>query len=131
MGVVRVGVAAGMTALVAGCAVDGRPVPAGPTLTPYATGAISQATWHDGPWPFTVPEGTLQCYLEDSMVTFVVDGVEYGLNDTARAFGGYPDVYGLVADGPMGYVEINAERQPVPTHADMRGVFDAARGLCS
>ena len=24
-------------------------------------GYISQATWTDGPWPFTVPDGTLMC----------------------------------------------------------------------
>lgn len=129
MGTVRAGVAAGLTVLVAGCAVEGTPVAAAPA--PYAAEVISQDGWHDGPWPFTVREGTLQCYVEDSMATFVVNGVEYGLNDTARAFGGYPDVYDLVTDGPLGYVEINDERQPVPTYASMRGVIDRARELCS
>jgi hypothetical protein len=37
--------------------------------TPTAVSApISKATWTGGVWPFTVPDGVLKCYSEDSMV---------------------------------------------------------------
>ena len=101
--------------------------------TPTAVdGPISKSTWTDGVWPFTVPDGVLKCYSEDSMVTFTAGGMEYGLNETARRFGHFQDIDEIVPDGPDGYVEINGTRQPVKTDAvSLDGIYARARALCS
>jgi hypothetical protein len=101
--------------------------------TPTAVGApISKTTWADGVWPFTVPDGVLKCYSEDSMVTFTAGGVEYGLNATARKFDNFRDIGEIVPDGPDGYVEINGTRQRVKTEAfSLDGIYSLAQELCS
>ncbi|OFJ50487.1 PASTA domain-containing protein [Mycolicibacterium grossiae] len=71
------------------------------------SGPITEATWSDGKWPLLVSEGVIKCCLEDSMVTFTAGSVEYGLNQTAIRFGGYPDIQEIVADKRLtGYVEM-------------------------
>jgi len=66
------------------------------------------------------------------MVTFTAGGVEYGLNETARRFGHFPDIDEIVPDGPGGYVEINGTRQPVRTDAvSLDGIYSRVRELCS
>lgn len=46
---------------------------------------VTQATWHDGAWPFTVSHGILGCTESPSPgeVTFNVEGTVYGINGTA------------------------------------------------
>ncbi|MGV0814580.1 hypothetical protein ABQF34_21655 [Mycolicibacterium boenickei] len=130
MGLARAVLVTVLTGLVvAGCA--GQEVsPSQPT--PTAVGApISKATWTDGVWPFTVPDGVLKCYAEDGMVTFTAGGTEYGLIETARRFGHFPDIDAIVPDGPDGYVEVDGTRQPVRTNAvSLDGIYALVRDLC-
>src|ERR1700712_4388193 len=93
-------------------------------------GHVSQATWTDGPWPFTVSEGILKCYVGDSMVTFTVDGVEYGLNPSAAQSGEFEDPDPVRRDGRPGYVEIGDERQPVPTKMSVDRFVASGSELC-
>jgi hypothetical protein len=119
--------------VVVGCfQQDAVPTPA-TRPAPTAVGApISKTTWSDGLWPFTVADGVLKCYSEDSMVTFTAGGVEYGLNATARRFGNFRDIAEIMPDGPDGYVEANGMRQRVPTHGvSLEGIYSRARALCS
>jgi hypothetical protein len=100
--------------------------------TPTAVAPVSKTTWTDGVWPFTVPDGVLKCYSEDSMVTFTAGGVEYGLNATARKFGNFRGIGEIVPDGPDGYVEINGTRQRVKTEAfTLDEIHSRAGELCS
>jgi len=94
--------------LFAGCG-GSSPTPA-PTATPVAAGYITADEYGDD-WPFTVAAGTLACYPSGAgdgrlLVTFNTgDGVEYGINGSARSFGfpdpdetlvtDYPDLSGL------------------------------------
>lgn len=65
----------------AGCHSDPDRTTGTPSLTPTAVSTpVSRFTWSAGPWPFTVADVTVKCYLEDSMVTVTAGGVEYGLN---------------------------------------------------
>jgi hypothetical protein len=102
------------------------------SLVPAGVSApLTAATWTDGEWPFTVSEGVLKCYLEDSMVTFTANGVEYGLNNTAIKFGGYADIDDIRPDGPVYYVVVNGERQPVETSkVPIERVLRRSYGLC-
>jgi hypothetical protein len=93
-------------------------------------GHVSQATWTEGPWPFTVSEGTLKCYAGDSMVTFTVDGVEYALNLSATRFGDFHDPDPIRRDGRPGYVDIGDERQPVPTKMSVDRFVAKGLELC-
>jgi len=47
---------------------------------------VSKATWHDGPWPFTVSSGVLGCTQPPfpGAVTFNVNGTLYAINGTAQ-----------------------------------------------
>jgi hypothetical protein len=118
--------------LVGGCSEPAEVrTPASPTPTAVSP-PISKATWTSGVWPFTVPDGVLKCYAEDSMETFTSDGVEYGLNTTAKRFGNFRDLDEIVPAGPLGYVEINDARQPVKTYAvSLDGIYSRASKLCS
>jgi hypothetical protein len=75
-------------------------------------GFVSEATWTDGPWPFTVTDGVLMCHAPHR-VTFTAKGVEYALNSAAKSTGQFQNVNPLVRDGGPGYVEINDTRVPV------------------
>src|SRR5207249_970254 len=90
-------VAAAMLA-VAGC--DGISEP-----PPQPAGFVSQATWTDGQWPFTVSEGVLMCDAPHR-VTFTANGARYALNGAAKSTGQFQDVNPIVRDAG-GYVEIN------------------------
>ena len=50
---------------------------------------MSRATWHDGPWPFTVSRGILGCTQPPfpGAVTFNVGGTVYAVNGTAEDAG--------------------------------------------
>ncbi len=69
-----------------------------PTTTPVPTVAAGYVTKAElgADWPFSVDAGTLACYVDvrdprRMMVTFTTgNGIEYGINGSARAFG-YPD----------------------------------------
>lgn len=101
MGLGRVAAVVLLAALcVVGCA--GRGASTAPPIPTAISAPISKATWTDGVWPFTVPDGVVKCYTEDGMVTFVADGVEYGLNQAAIRFGHYPDIDAVVPTGPRG-----------------------------
>jgi hypothetical protein len=113
-------VAVGMALIVAGCADD---------PPPPRTAEVSRAQWQsgtaNGPWPFTVDGGVLTCHPPD-WVTFTANGTEYALTDDARWLGHYQDVKAVLRPG---YVEIGAERQPVPVAVNPRMV-DRGRDLC-
>jgi hypothetical protein len=90
------------------------------TTTP--PGYISEATWTDGQWPFTVPEGVLMCTNTGSIpkqVTFIANYVMYGVNGTAR-LGGFADPTAIVRDNPA-----------IPgTKVDVRPVIRRGLALC-
>jgi hypothetical protein len=104
----------------AGCADDSKP--------PVRV-AVSKDEWrkgtNNGIWPFTVDEGTLTCHAPD-WVTFTTNGTEYALSDDARWIGRYPSVSPILVKG---YVEIDDERQRVPTSYE--SMTDRGRELCS
>lgn len=134
MGMERVALVVLAILAVGGCSQPDEAVTAALTLTPTAVSPpLSKATWTDGVWPFTVPDGVLKCYVEDSMQTFTSNGVEYGLNATARRFGNFRDIDEIVpAKSPPGYVEITGTRQPVKTYAiRLDGIYTRANKLCS
>ena len=82
-----------LAALVVGGCSEPAEVKTSASPTPKAVSPpISKATWTGGVWPFTVPDGVLKCYVEDSMETFTSGGVEYGLNATAKRFGNFRDI---------------------------------------
>jgi hypothetical protein len=116
---VGVAIAVAVLALV-GCADEPQPT----------RGAeISRTEWqngtNNGPWPFTVDEGVLTCHPPD-WVTFTADGTEYALTDDARWKGHYQDVKTILIGS---YVEINAERQPVPVPFSPK-MIERGRELC-
>jgi hypothetical protein len=134
MGIMRVGLVIACAGLVGAACSEQNNVAApasGPTPTAVSS-VISKATWAGGVWPFTVPDGVLKCYSEDSMVTFTAAGIEYGLNATARRFGNFRDIDEIVPAGPEGYVEINGTSQPVKTHAvSLEAINARAQELCT
>jgi hypothetical protein len=119
--------------IVGGCSGPAEVSTAAPSLTPTAVSPpMSKATWTGGVWPFTVPDGVLKCYVEDSMETFASGGVEYGLNATAKRFGNFRDIDEIVPPGPTAYVDINGTEQPVKTDAEgLDGIYARASKLCS
>ncbi|BBX43439.1 hypothetical protein [Mycobacterium simiae] len=119
MAMQRLGLVVVAVLAVAGCSRPDEAVSAQATLTPAAVSPLlSKATWADGVWPFTVPDGVLKCYMQDSMQTFTSNGMEYGLNATARRFGHFADLEDIAPlASPPAYVEINATRWPVKTYA--------------
>lgn len=129
--IIRVGLVAVAALLLAGCSENEIQRAADPA--PTAVGApISKSTWTDGRWQFTVSEGQLKCYSEDSMVTFTTGGVEYGLNATARRFGNFSDIGEVMLVGREGYVEVNGTRQQVKTYAvSLDRILASAAKLCA
>jgi hypothetical protein len=67
------------------------------------------------------------------MVTFTANGTEYGINNTAIRFGGYPDIEQLSRTrGVEGYVEIGDERQPAPVlDASLDPLLKRAQRFCA
>ncbi|WP_258043809.1 YebY family protein [Mycobacterium kansasii] len=67
-------------------------------------GFISQATWTDGEWPLTVPEGTLACEsLGERMgrVTFTApDGTTYAVNGLAKGTDRWAEIDAIWASYP-------------------------------
>lgn len=47
---------------------------------------VSEATWHEGKWPFTVSHGILGCHVPPfpGAVTFNVEGTTYAVNGDAE-----------------------------------------------
>ena len=119
--------------VVGGCSEPAEVRTSAPSLIPTAVSPpLSKSTWTDGIWPFTVPDGVLKCYVEDSMETFTSGGVEYGLNATARRFGNFRDLDEIVPAGPPGHVEINGTKQPVKTYAvSLDRIYARANELCA
>ena len=71
--------------LVGGSGVDGVNPPADPQRTERSS-TVSDATWTDGPWPFTIEGGELTCIgpAEDPGVFIVADnGDMFALNPAA------------------------------------------------
>ncbi|WP_125939869.1 hypothetical protein [Mycolicibacterium grossiae] len=108
----------------------GTPPPS--TLTPAQTsGPISEATWTDGKWPLLVFERRDQVLRRRQHGHLPAGGAEYGLNQTAIRFGGYPDVKEIVAEKRLtGYIEINGQRQPVPV-GDIGGLIKLSDRVCA
>jgi hypothetical protein len=110
-----------VTLALAGCASN----PA-----PSASIEVSEAQWRldeiSGGWPFTVPQGVLTCHHPD-WITFTANGTEYALSDSARWIGDYPSVAPILR---RGYVEINAERQPIPVSVSNHPMTERGRTLC-
>jgi hypothetical protein len=95
--------------------------------------AVSEATWTAGPWPLTVSEGVLRCRYS-YQVTFEAHGVEYALNRKAVQSGQFADIAAIARPrppGPLGYVEINDERQPVYAGPDTGALISRGLDLCS
>ena len=64
------------------------PPPVAPTTTEAPTpnrpgGYVSETTWTDGPWPFTVPEGTPMC--ASNRLTFTANRTMYAVNGQPKA----------------------------------------------
>ena len=117
---IRAGVGiAGAALALAGCADEPQP--------PH-TAEISKAAWQNEPnvgiWPFMVDKGVLTCHAPDS-VTFTANGTEYALSDDARWKDRYPSVSPILVKG---YVEIDNQRQPVPT--SFESMTERGRQLC-
>jgi hypothetical protein len=79
--------------------------PSESTTTAVATtppGYISESTWTEGQWPFTVPEGVLMCITKGFIpqVTFNVNDVMYAVNGAAR-LGGFADPTAIVRDSAV------------------------------
>lgn len=133
MGAKRTGAAALFLALsIAGCSESQDVQASPPTLSPAGVGPmLTEASWTDGRWPFTVPSGVLKCYIEDSMVTFTADDTEYALNPPARKFGDYPDISEILREEPDAFVDLgegNLDR--IPMEANFSRVLARAAGLC-
>lgn len=60
-------------------------------------GLITEATWTDGEWPFTVADGVVQCAAE--RVAFTANRTMYALNGAARS-AGLDDVAPIWKDDP-------------------------------
>lgn len=90
--------------------VIAEPAPAAPPAaqTPgpnRPAGYISEETWANGPWPFTVPEGTLLCAPygvggSQQSVTFVANRVMYAVNGTAKGAGQFEDIESIWKANP-------------------------------
>lgn len=83
------------------------PVPAPSTTAGRnrPAGYVSEATWADGPWPFTVPEGTLLCAPygvggTQQSVTFVANRTMYAVNGTAKGTGQFEAIESIWKDNP-------------------------------
>lgn len=85
--------------------------------------AVSKATWHNGPWPFTVSHGILGCTQPPfpGEVTFNVDGTVYGINGTALD-NGYKDVKPI-------WKKVHHPLIP-GMRVDIGGMIDKGLGLC-
>ncbi|MGI8803505.1 MAG: hypothetical protein ACR2KV_15305 [Solirubrobacteraceae bacterium] len=81
--------------------------------------AISEATWHDGPWPFAVPSGVLACTQPPfpGAVTFKAAGPAYAVNNTA---------------GDAGYRAIDPIRKRTAggSPVSLRKMIDTGIALC-
>lgn len=88
----------------------GRSQPAVPparttTVLHRPAGYVSEKTWTDGPWPFTVPEGTLLCAPygvggNQQSVTFVANRTMYAVNGTAKSTGQFEEIEAIWKDNP-------------------------------
>jgi hypothetical protein len=91
------------------------------TTTP--PGYISEATWTDGEWPFTVSEGVLMCTNVGSIpwqVTFTANGVTYAVNGAALLAHLYADMTVIMRDSPA-----------IPgTKVNLRPVVQRGLALC-
>jgi hypothetical protein len=91
------------------------------TTTP--PGYISEATWTEGEWPFTVSEGVLLCTNAGSLpwqVTFTANGVTYAANVTALLAHQYADMTVIMRDSPT-----------IPgTKINLRPVIQRGLALC-
>ena len=61
-------------------------------------GYVSESTWSDGPWPFTVPDGTLMCTSQ--RVTFTANRTMYALNGAAKSTGQFAPIDAIWKDDP-------------------------------
>jgi hypothetical protein len=94
---------------------------------------VSEATWTNGPWPLTVSEGVLRCRYS-YQVTFTANGQEYALNRKAVESGDFGNIAAIThpsSQGPVGFVEINGERQPVWSGPDTSRLSDRGLDLCA
>jgi len=110
---------AGTAFALAGCADEPQPP---------RSAEISKTAWQNETngdnWPFTIDKGVLTCHPSDS-VTFTANGTEYALSDNARWKDRYPSVSPILVKG---YVEIDNQRQPVPT--SFESMTERGRRLC-
>lgn len=70
-------------------------VSATPQATAGPSGYVSQATWTDGPWPLTVPDGTIACESLGKglgRVTITAGGKTYWVNGLAKGTHKYADL---------------------------------------
>ncbi|MGB3230078.1 MAG: DUF2511 domain-containing protein, partial [Mycobacterium sp.] len=89
-------------------------------VTTPPPGYISESTWTDGQWPFTVPEGVLICTNPGWQMTLIANGVTYAVNLTAGFGGRYADITAIRRDDP-----------DIPgTKVDMRPVIRRGFALC-
>jgi hypothetical protein len=93
-------------AAAAGCQASGEVAAVRPqvtTATPsLRSHLIGAATWTDGPWPFTVAQGQLECKDEGhvQIQTFTANGVTYSLNRAAKDADRYPPVDSIWRQDP-------------------------------
>jgi hypothetical protein len=111
-----------------GCGSEASPAPPPPIAV-----NVSEATWTDGPWPLLVSEGVLRCRYS-YQVTFTANGQEYALNAKAVKSGDFGDIAAITpprSRDPIGFVEINGDRQPVWSGPDTSRLSNRGLDLCA
>lgn len=95
--------------------------PIAPSRRPFDD-RISAVTWTDGPWPFTVSEGTLTCTNLRGLeaLTLTSNGITYALNEAAKGAGSYPAIDSIW----------RADPDVLGSRINIAEVIDHARTLC-
>jgi hypothetical protein len=78
---------------------------------------VSEETWSDGPWPFTVTEGTFLCAPYGvggnlQSVTFIANRTMYAVNGTAKGTHQFEDIEQIWKDNPTNVGNFRSRGDP-------------------